>query len=125
MADVAGHQAFGLFVSSVEGRPVTRFGTKVLIGAERDSVTPRKISYRTKDIVAIPVDEAERYSREYARLISDGDLVAHTADEWSKQTQHRAEGGAPRKKLSTGHEPDQPDAKDASNADQESGSKFD
>lgn len=113
MADVVGRQAFGLFVSSVEGRPVTRFGTKVLIGAERDAATPRKISYRTKDIVAIPVDEAERYTREYARLIAEGDLVAHTADEWQKQSEHRAEVGAPREKLKTGREPDQPTAKDA------------
>lgn len=125
MVDGAGHQAFGLFVSSVEGRPVARFGTKTLIGAERDPSKPRKIVYRTKDIVPIPVDEAERYSREYGRLIADGDLVKHTADEWTKQTQHRAEVGAPREKLSTGVEPDQPDAKDAPNADQESGSKFD
>ena len=125
MVDGAGHQAFGLFVSSVDGRPVARFGTKVLIGAERDPSNPRKITYRTKDIVPIPLDEAAKYSREYARHIAEGDLVEHTADEWTQQTKHRAEVGAPREKLTKGVEPDQPDAKDAPHADQESGSKFD
>lgn len=99
--------AFGLFVSSVEGRPVTRFGTKVLIGADRDSAEPRKIRYRPKEIVAIPHDEAHRYGREYARLIADGDLVEHKADEWTRQQDHIREVGAPRDKLKTGT-PDQP-----------------
>jgi len=120
MTGVAGTvAAFALFVSSVEGRPVTRYGTKTLIGADRDPSNPRKINYRTKDIVPLPTDEAERYSREYARHIEDGDLVAHTAAEWEQQTQHRAEVGAPRKKLSAGVEPDQPPAKDADHADNE------
>jgi hypothetical protein len=117
-------EAFGLFVSSVEGRPVTRFGTKVLIGADRDPKQPNKIQYRTKDIVAIPVAEADRFAREYGRLVADGDLTAHTAEQWQQQTQHRAEVGAPRKKLASGVEPDQPTAKDATNADHEGGSQL-
>lgn len=99
--------AFGLFVSSVEGKPVMRFGTKVLIGAERDPTEPRKIRYNTKAIVAIPHDEAHRYAREYGRLIADEELVAHTADEWSRQQDQLREVGAPRDKLKTG-KPDQP-----------------
>lgn len=99
MGNTAEADAFGLFVSSVEGHPVTRFGTKVLIGAYRDAENPRKIRYRTKDIIAIPRDEADRYAREYARLIEDQELVAHTADEWSQHQRHVREAGAPREKL--------------------------
>ena len=90
---------FGLFVSSVEGSPCTRFGTKTLIGAERDPDNAKKIRYRTKEIVAIPRAEADRYAREYARLISDEALVVHTADEWSEQQRQVREVGAPREKL--------------------------
>lgn len=91
--------AFGLFVSCVEGQPVARFGSKVLIGADRDPENPRKIRYRTKEIVAIPVAEASRYCREYARAIEDESLKARTAAEWSEQQRKLEEVGAPREKL--------------------------
>jgi hypothetical protein len=107
MSESGGASAFGLFVSSVEGKPVMRFGTKVLIGAERDPEQPRKIRYNTKAIVAIPHDEAHRHAREYGRLIADGELVEHTADEWSRQQDQLREVGAPREKLRAGM-PDQP-----------------
>ena len=107
--------AFGLFVSCVEGKPVTRFGTKVLIGADRDPTQPRKIRYRPKEIIAIPTDEAHRYGRDYGRLIADGELVEHTADEWLQQQNQIREVGAPREKLRSG-EPDQPLAKELRDA---------
>jgi hypothetical protein len=114
--------AFGLFVSSVDGQPVMRFGTKVLIGADRDAETPRKIRYRTKEIVAIPRDEALRYAREYARLINDEALVEHDADEWSNQQAQIREVGAPRDKLKSATT-DQAKAKDPPHADLEGGRK--
>jgi hypothetical protein len=84
---------FGLFVSSVEGQPVHRFGSKVLIGADADPENPKKIRYRTGDIIAIPHAEALRHAREYGRLISDGALIERTADEWRSQQTQPVEGG--------------------------------
>lgn len=122
MRDLTAAVAFALFVSCVEGKPVTRFGSKVLIGADRDPLVRKKIIYRPKEIVAIPVDEAERYGREYSRLIKDEELVEHTAEEWLDQQQQINEVGAPRSKLkSMADEPpdDQREAKDPPHADHE------
>jgi len=116
----ASADAFGLFVSSVEGHPVARFGTKTLIGADRDPDNAKKIRYRTKEIIAIPNAEADRYAREYARLINDEALVAHTADEWSEQQRQIREVGAPREKLKSA-EPGAATAKDPPHADLEGG----
>lgn len=110
--------AFGLFVSSVEGQPVTRFGTQVLIGANRDAETPNEIRYRTEEIVAIPRAEADRYAREYGRLIEEEALVVHTADEWTEQ--QTREVGAPREKPKS-VEPDEATAKGPPHADLEGG----
>lgn len=82
---------FGLYVSCVQGSPVSRFGTKILIGADRDPNEPRKVIYRTKDIVAIPIGEATRYAREYRRTIDEGELIEHTAEEWAAQREQRAD----------------------------------
>lgn len=120
MRESAAADAFGLFVSSVEGSPCTRFGTKVLIGADRDASEPRKIRYRTKEIVAIPTDEARRYAREYGRLITDGSLVEHKAEEWSEQQRQYREVGAPREKLKSGNT-DEAKAKDPPHAHLEGG----
>lgn len=120
MRESAGADAFGLFVSSVEGSPCTRFGTKVLIGADRDADEPRKIRYRTKEIVAIPTDEARRYAREYGRLITDGSLVEHKAEEWSRQQKQINEVGAPREKLKSANT-DERQAKDPPHADLQGG----
>lgn len=111
-------EAFGLFVSCVEGQPVTRFGSKVLIGADRDPANRRKVRYNPKQIVAVPNEEAQRYAREYARAIADGSLTQHTAGEWLEQ-QRRIEGGASREKLNTAVDP--PDAAEGAppNADHE------
>ena len=76
---------FGLFVSSVEGQPVTRYGTKTLIGAERDRVNPTQIHYDTRAIIAIPHAELSRYRREYAGAIRDGSLRERTAKQWVEQ----------------------------------------
>lgn len=113
----AAAESFGLFVSSVEGQPVTRFGSRVLIGADRDPQHPNKILYRTQEIIAIPRDEAEKYAREYARLIADESLVVRTADEWTQQSR---EVGAPRETLKSATT-DKALAKDPPHADHEGG----
>jgi predicted nucleic acid-binding protein len=85
MGDAA--EAFGLFVSSVEGKPVSRFGAPgVFIGATRDPNNPRKLVYDTARVVPIPLDEARLYGREYARLIAEGELVVRDAKAWAAQT---------------------------------------
>lgn len=86
MGDAAAIVAYGLFVSSVADKPVSRFGAPgVFIGAERDPDNPRKLRYHTDRVVAIPVDEARLYGREYARLIADGELVSRDAKAWAAQ----------------------------------------
>ena len=73
---------FGLFVSSVDGCPVARFGTKVLIGAVRQGSS---VTYNTKTIVPIPLAEARRYRREYERAIGNGSLRKRSAKAWREQ----------------------------------------
>jgi len=81
-----------VYVRAVEGRPVTRYGTPVYIGAEREPERQNKLIYRTSDVVMIPRDEAVRYRREYVRHIVDGDLVLDS----------KPEGGAPRNETTSG-----------------------
>jgi hypothetical protein len=72
-----------LHVSCVDGLPVTRYGSRVLIGADR---TLDGVTYRPEQIVKIPAAEAARYRREYARQIADGALVVRRAEEWEAQS---------------------------------------
>lgn len=90
---------FGLFLSSVEGQPVTRYGTKTLIGAERDRVNPTVVHYDTRTIVAIPHAELTRYRREYTDAIRDGSLRQRTAKQWVALQKRIAEAQAVRAKL--------------------------
>lgn len=86
MGDAARVVAFGLFVSSVEGKPVSRFGAPgVFIGADRDPDNPRKLRYQPERVVPIPLEEVTLYGREYARLIADGELVSRDAKAWAAQ----------------------------------------
>lgn len=75
---------FSLFVSSVEGALVTRYGSRTLIGATR---TPTSIEWDTELITAIPTDEYERFRREYDRALRDGSLVERSAEDWLAQHQ--------------------------------------
>jgi hypothetical protein len=82
----------GLFVSSVEGHAVTRYGTTksiggvpspgLLIGAERDPGNPNKVTWDTNQVVHIPEHEARIFAREYARALRDGALVKRTEGEY-------------------------------------------
>lgn len=109
-------EAFGLFVSCVPGHPVTRHGTKILIGADRDPVERRKIRYREKEIIGITRGEALKYAREYRRSIADGSLREHTREQWLAQQEQLEQASASREKLS-----EQPPAEE-SHADHESSS---
>jgi hypothetical protein len=83
---------FGLFVSSVEGQPVSRFGGGgVMIGASRDLSDRKLVHYTPEIIVGIPHEEARKYAREYRRAISDGSLKERTAAEWAAQNDLPAE----------------------------------
>lgn len=113
---------FGLFVSSVEGHPVSRFGSKVLIGADRDPVLRNKIRYTPKLIVGIPTAEAIKYAREYSRAIADGSLSARKESDWYEQQRQLREVGAPREKLKSAP-PTQP-AKEPTHGHPEGGSKL-
>lgn len=85
----------GLFVSSVEGHAVTRYGTTrnlkgvpspgLLVGAERDPRKPTEISWFPDVIVHIPEEEARLYAREYARAFRDGSLRKRTEAEFAAQ----------------------------------------
>lgn len=94
----------GLYVSSVEGHLVTRFGTTqriggvpspgLLIGAERDRTDPTKVVWDESKIVHIPEAEASAYAREYARAIREGALHKRTEAEFeaaAKAAQEAAE----------------------------------
>lgn len=91
--------AFGLYLSCVDGKPVHRFGSKELIGATRDPKQSNKIVYSPKTIVGIPVDEARKYGREYARLVEEGDLKSHDAKAYAAQQAQRTEAAETREKL--------------------------
>jgi len=77
-------------VSCVQGRPVTRYGTRTFIGADRDLLPPHGMTYDTERVVAISQAEFSRYRREYNRAVNTGDLVKRTAAEWSAQQQPAA-----------------------------------
>jgi hypothetical protein len=113
--------AFGLFLSCIEGQPVARFGTKVLIGADRDLTNRRLVRYMPKMIVAIPRAEATKYAREYRRAIADGSVKEQTAAAWLAQQNQLREVGAPRDKLKTAT-PSEAPAKDPANDHPEGGS---
>lgn len=88
---------FSLFVSSVEGHAVTRFGTRPpsLIGATRTTKPAgnkphywsgdSSITWDTKTIVPIPTTEYARYRSEYDGAIAAKSLVRRTREEWDAQ----------------------------------------
>jgi len=85
----------GLYLSSVEGHLVTRFGTTrrvagvpcpgLLIGAERDPTDPCKVVMDTSRVVFIPDEEARAFAREYARAVREGALRVRTEAEYKQR----------------------------------------
>jgi hypothetical protein len=83
-----------LFVRSVEGRAVRRFGAdqSALIGARRIALTKEQraahacpIVWDTERITRISPEDRRRFLREYDRSLRDGDLVAATEEQWMAQ----------------------------------------
>lgn len=73
---------FALFVSSIEGSVVTRYGTRTFIGAERSA---GGLSWQTDRVIAIPHDEYRKFRREYDRALRDKSLRVRTETEWREQ----------------------------------------
>lgn len=68
-----------VYVSCVPGKLVTRFGTGTYIGA---LVAPSgAASFDPREVVAIPIAEWAKYTREYGRLLRGGDLIERSAQE--------------------------------------------
>jgi hypothetical protein len=86
-----------LYVSSVNGHAVARFGSgservpNLLIGASRDPLKPTEIAWNEDAVVRIPEAEATRYAREYGEAIEDGALKKRTKAEWDAQEAARAQ----------------------------------
>lgn len=94
-----------LFVLPVEGQPVRRYGTSVLVGAMRDLANPRRIVWDPDRVVMIPADEFRTYRREYLRALASGSLVRSTSEAWRDQNPDQPAPGAParrRRKPRTG-----------------------
>ena len=84
---------FALYVSCVpEEGPVTRFGTRTIIGGERGR---NEVTFRPDEVVAITTSEFARYRREYTRALSNGSLRSRTAAEWKAQNESDQRGGTP------------------------------
>jgi hypothetical protein len=67
------------YVSSVSGKLVSRYGSVGFIGAR---ALPDGPVWDTRQIIAIPAVEMERFSREYARAFREHALRKRTAAEW-------------------------------------------
>jgi hypothetical protein len=77
---------FSLFVSCIEGKPVTRFGSRTFIGAEREGDS-NVIHWFPDRVIAIPASEHDRFRKEYDRVLRDGDLRVRTKSDWLQQTE--------------------------------------
>ncbi|HXJ75596.1 MAG TPA: hypothetical protein VNM37_22260 [Candidatus Dormibacteraeota bacterium] len=84
-------EPFDLFVSCVEGYPVTRYGSRTFIGARRDPAKPNEIIWSPDQVVAIPRSEYTRHRREYDRAVKDGELRLRTEADWELQIMLEAE----------------------------------
>lgn len=78
-------EAKDLYVSSVEGHLVTRHGTGLYIGAERDAKAEGGLVFNPELVVQIPEAEARAYSREYGRALRDGSLVQRSKADFDAQ----------------------------------------
>lgn len=75
-----------LYVFPVEGKPVQRYGTNVLIGATRSAKGRGNTIVWTPDVVVhIPPEEFAKYGREYRRALESGSLKRASAADWAAQ----------------------------------------
>lgn len=82
-----------VYVSSVEGKLVTRFpslqqSVAQYIGATRKGKT---ITWNTEQVVAIPTAEWRKYRRSYKRAIGDGSLKKRTESDFKAWQRKRAD----------------------------------
>lgn len=79
---------FAIYVSSVKGHAVPRFGAPAgtYLGARRIG---KQLEWDEERIVAIPADEYRRYRAEYDGAIADGSLKPRSADDYAKQVDDR------------------------------------
>jgi hypothetical protein len=87
---MADEPKFALYVSSVEGKLVSRFGAgsrgaPSYIGARRVAGDPTSVVWDTELVVALTVAEVARFSREYERALAAKALKKRTRDEWLAQ----------------------------------------
>jgi hypothetical protein len=80
-----------LYVSSVEGRHVQRYGSETMIGAVIDRSVEGLVRWDTEKVVAIPEAEYQAYRAEYERLIREGSLVRRTAADFDAHNELREE----------------------------------
>lgn len=77
-----------LYVSCVDGKPVTRFALGGRGGARQGSVIGavrgegRAYTYNPRAVVMISAGEVEKFGREYERAIADKHLVRRTEDDF-------------------------------------------
>lgn len=96
---------FGMFVRSVKGRTVPRYGTPGLIGAERVACTKEERRRGTKSpvlwfperVTPLSTEYCRRYRRELAGHLRNGDLREATEQEWQEQVKREAAQEAARK----------------------------
>lgn len=81
---------FAIFVSCVDGQPVTRFGTGTLIGASRTKEAPTLVSYDPTAVVGIPHAEYGQHRRAYDRALSNGSLRERTDADYLAQERAQA-----------------------------------
>jgi hypothetical protein len=91
---------FALYVSSVEGKLVTRYGTATrrqpsYIGARRDARDPTRITWETELVVALTTAEVARYRREYDRELAARALRCRTEQDYRAQLAREEQALAP------------------------------
>jgi hypothetical protein len=106
---------FALYVSSVQGRLVTRYGAGTrsapsYIGARRVSGDPTSIEWDTEVVVALTAEEVARFAREYERALGGKALRKRTREDWLAQTARERAGAVAATPSETPTEPPVPEA---------------
>jgi hypothetical protein len=82
-----------LYVSSVAGRLVPRFGAGgSYLGAERDPKNASAIKWYPERVLPITAPEFQRFRREYDQAIEDGDLSLRSEDDFNAQRESDERG---------------------------------
>jgi Zn-dependent peptidase ImmA (M78 family) len=71
---------FALYVRSVEGKAVARYGTREMVGAVR--VEPTKIVWDTEAVIPLSEEYVATYQRELRRHLTRGELKRATEAEY-------------------------------------------